>query len=113
MIRSGTTDVHLEVLGFAGRGETAIPSAATLRKGPSEKVVSSFYIQIGSFRHFEGASATQEKYDNFKGYHTIIKDTEYNNARLFRIWLGKFKSEQEAHDFIAHSPFPHAFIVRE
>ncbi len=113
MIRTGTTDGHLEVLGFAGKGETSIPSAAGLQQGPSEKVVSSFYVQIASFRRFEGAAATQEKYDNFQGYHTIIKDTEYNNKRLFRIWLGKFKSEAEARDFIARSPFEHAFIVRE
>ncbi len=113
MIRSGTADVHLEVLGFAGKGEKRIPSAKALKKGPEEKVVSAFYLQIASFRRFEGAAVTQEKYDGYGGYHTIIKDTEYNNARLFRVWFGPFKSEGEARDFIAGSPFAHAFIVRE
>ena len=113
MIKNGTANVHLEVLGFAGKGEHMIPSAAELAHSPKEKVVSSFYVQIGSFRRFEGAARTQEKYEGFKGRHTIIKDTEYNNARLFRVWLGTFKSEEEARDFIADSPFLHAFIVRE
>lgn len=113
MIKSGTADVHLEVLGFAGKGVRTIPTSATLRSGPDHQIVSAFYIQIGVFRRFEGASITQEKYDGMHGYQTIIKDSEYNNERLFRVWLGKFKSEAEARDFIASSPFKHAFIVRK
>lgn len=113
MVGAGTTDVHLEVLGFAGKGVRTIPSESALRSGPSEQVVTSFYVQIGAFRRFEGASITQEKYDGYEGYQTIIKDSEYNNERLFRVWLGKFKSEAEARDFIASSPFEYAFIVRK
>lgn len=113
MISAGTTDVHLEILGFAGKGVKNIPSAKSLRSGPSEQVMSAFYIQIGAFRRFEGAAATQEKFDGKDGYQTIIKDSEYNNERLFRVWLGKFKSEAEARDYIAQSPFEHAFIVRK
>ena len=113
MVGAGTTDVHLEVLGFAGKGERVIPTEAALRAGPAEQIVTAFYVQIGAFRRFEGASITQQKYNGFEGYKTIIKDTEYNNERLFRVWLGKFKSEAEAHDFIASSPFEHAFIVRK
>lgn len=113
MIRAGTADVRIEVLGFAGEGATGIPAEGALRDGPAEKVVSAFFIQIGSFRRFEGAAYTQEKYDNFQGHTTIIKDTEYNGDRLFRVWLGQFQSEQEARDFISASPFEAAFIVRE
>jgi len=112
MIGTGTADVRLEVLGFAGQGVRSIPSEASLRRGPTEQVVTAFYVQIGAFRRFEGASITQEKYDGLKGHKTIIKDSEYNNERLFRVWLGTFKSEDEARDFIASSPFEHAFIVR-
>jgi rare lipoprotein A len=113
MIAGGTTDVHLEILGFAGRNERAIPSAAALRAGPQEQVVSAFYVQIGAFRRFEGAAVTQEKYNGYEGHQTIIKDSEYNNERIFRVWLGKFASEAEARDFIASSPFEYAFIVRK
>ncbi len=113
MIAAGTTDVHLEILGFAGKGERVIPTEAALRSGPTEQIVSAFYIQIGAFRRFEGAVITQEKYSGLGGYKTIIKDSEYNNERLFRVWLGKFKSEAEARDFIATSVFKEAFIVRK
>lgn len=112
IIANGTAAVHLEVLGFAKRGQRIIPSAQQLKSGPTKQVVSAFYIQIGAFRRFEGAAVTQEKYDGLDGYQTIIKDSEYNNERLFRVWLGNFKSEAEARDFIAASPFEHAFIIR-
>jgi len=113
MIGDGTTDVHLEILGFAGKGERTIPTEAALNAGPTEQIVTAFYIQIGAFRRFEGAALTQQKYNGYEGHQTIIKDTEYNNDRLFRVWLGKFESEAEARDFIASSPFEAAFIVRK
>lgn len=113
LVHTGTSDVHLEVLGFAKTGTRHIPTDATLRSGPNQRVVSSFYIQIGAFKNFSGAAITQEKYDGLKGHKTIIKDSEYNNSRLFRVWLGSFASEEEARDFIAASDFAHAFIVRK
>lgn len=113
MLAAGTAPVELEVLGFERKGATAISDLKTLQKGPSEKVAGSFAVQIASFRRIEGAIVTQEKYDSYQGYRTIIKDTEYNNERLFRVWLSGYKSEAEARDFIAQGPFEYAFIVRE
>lgn len=113
MIGTGTAPVRLEILGFADAGTTRIADLSSLRKGPKEKVIESFAVQIGSFRRIEGAMFTQEKYDNTEGYRTIIRDTEYNGERLFRVWLTGFKSEAEARDFKASGPFAHAFIVRE
>jgi rare lipoprotein A len=113
MVASGTAPVELEILGFEKKGSTAISDLKTLKEGPSEQVAGSFAVQIGSFRRIEGAIATQERYDSFQGYRTIIKDTEYNNERLFRVWLSGYKSEAEARDFVAQGPFKHAFIVRE
>lgn len=113
MIASGTAPVKLEILGFEEQGVRTISDVKTLSKGPSEKVVSSFAVQIASFSHIEGAVITQEKYDKTRDYRTIIKDTEYNDKRLFRVWLTGFKSEDEARDFIASGAFEYAFIVRE
>ena len=113
MIAAGTAPVRLEILGFQDKGSVAISSTKALKKGPREKVVSSFAVQIGSFSRIEGAMQTQEKFDNTQGYRTIIKDTEYNDKRLFRVWLKGFKSEDEARDFIASGAFEYAFIVRE
>ncbi len=113
MIGTGTAPVRLDILGFAEEGTTRIADIKTLQKGPSEKLMDSFAVQIASFSRIEGAMVTQEKFDNTQGYRTIIKDTEYNGKRLFRVWLTGFKSEAEARDFKDSGLFAHAFIVRE
>ncbi len=110
--KKGTAPVTLEVLGFEPTNVRTI-DMSRLAKGPKESVLTSFFVQIGSFERFEGAKITKDKYSSFKGYPAIIKDTEYNNKRLFRVWLGGFKSEAEARDFISRGYFPGSFIIRE
>ncbi len=110
--QKGTAPVLLEVLGFEP-GSARTIDMAQLAKGPKESVLSSFFVQIGSFERFEGAMSTKQKYASFNGYSAIIKDTEYNNKRLFRVWLGGFKSEAEARDFISRGYFQGSFIIRE
>lgn len=113
MIKTGTASVRLEILGFEREGATTIPDTKTLQKGPTQKVITSYAVQIGSFSRIEGAIITQEKYNGIDGYNTIIKDTEYNGKRLFRVWMSGFKSENEARDYIDSGRFEYAFIVRE
>ncbi len=112
MTQTGTARVHLEVLGFAGKDDTDIPTQPSLEKGPTEQQIGSFYVQIGSFHYFKGALYTQEKFDGFQNYNTIIKDTVYDDQRLFRVWIGPFQSEPEARDFVKVAPAENAFIVR-
>ncbi len=113
MIGTGTASVELEILGFEKEGSTTISDTKTLRKGPAKKVMTSFALQIGSFSRIEGAIITQEKYDNTNGYRTIIKDTEQDDQRLFRVWMTGLKSEDEARDFKDSGILEYAFIVRE
>ncbi len=113
MLAKGTAKVRLDILGFQEKGKKAIGDLKTLSAGPKEQVIGSYAVQIASFARIEGAVATQEKYDKTEGYRTIIKDTEYNDKRLFRVWLTGFKSENEARDFIAAGHFEYAFIVRD
>ncbi|HEX5329930.1 septal ring lytic transglycosylase RlpA family protein [Sulfuricurvum sp.] len=110
--KHGTAEVTLEVLGFEPSSVRTI-DMARLSKGPKQSVLNNFFVQIGSFERFEGAKITKEKYASFNGYSAIIKDTEYNNKRLFRVWLGGFKSEAEARDFISRGYFQGSFIIRE
>ena len=112
MVGVGTAPVELEVIGFADPDRPNL-SIEALRRRPHAQVINAFYVQIASFRRFEGAMLTQEKHDGFGGYKAIIKDMEVDAQRLFRIWLGTFQSEAEARDFIKTSPFEQAFIVRE
>jgi len=110
--RTGTAPVTLEVLGFEPPSMRTI-DMGRLAKGPQQSVLNSFFVQIGSFERFEGAMTTKQKYASYNGYSAIIKDTEYNNKRLFRVWLGGFKSEAEARDFISRGYFEGSFIIRE
>ncbi len=110
--RSGTGPVRVDVIGFEPSGMRTI-DMASLAKGPRESVLSAFFVQIGAFERFEGAQSIQRQYAAYNGYSAIIKDTEYNNRRLFRVWLGGFKSEAEARDFIAQGHFRGSFIIRE
>ncbi len=110
--QKGTANVTLEVLGFEPSSSRGIDMQA-IAKGPKERMLNSFYVQIGSFERFEGASVTKQKYASFNGYSAIIKDTEYNNKRLFRVWLSGFKSEAEARDFISKGYFQGSFIIGE
>jgi rare lipoprotein A len=112
MVKKGTAKVRLEVIGFEGEQRVASNKA---QPSTPKAVLSydNYALQIGSFTKIEGALATQDAYDGYRGYRTIIKDTEYNNKRVFRVWLNGFKSEEEARDFKENSPFKNAFIVGE
>lgn len=112
VVKHGTALVTLEVLGFEPASARTI-DMQRIAKGPKESVLTNFFVQIGSFERFEGAKVTKEKYTSFNGYSAIIKDTQYNNKRLFRVWLGGFKSEVEARDFISRGYFEGSFIIRE
>lgn len=113
MIGTGTAPVTLEVLGFAGKGKSKIPTARQLKKSPKSVALDEFALQIASFANIDGAIKTQEKYNNTDGYTTVIKDMQGANGRMFKVWLKGFKSEHEARDYKANGIFKGAFIVRE
>ena len=118
MIGTGTAPVKLEILGFAGKGTKRTPATKKeldieLKDSPKTMDMDGFALQIGSFSKIEGALKTQEKYDNTDGYHTMIKDVQTQQGRMFKVVLSGFKSEQEARDYKALGKFKHAFILRE
>lgn len=118
MIATGTAPVKLEILGFAAKGMKKTPETKReleqeLKNSPKMVDMDSFSLQIASFSKIEGALKTQEKYDNTDGYHTVIKDAQTQNGRMFKVVLTGFKSEQEARDYKDLGKFKHAFILRE
>jgi rare lipoprotein A len=108
----GSANVSLEVLGFEPPTSRTIDYVA-IKNGPKSTIISDFAIQIGAFANISGALETQKKYANFQGYSTIIKDSLYNNDKLYRVWLVGFKSEEQARDFKAQGHFSGQFITRE
>lgn len=113
MIGTGTAPVRLEILGFANKGIITIPQRSQLRRGPKIKVLTKFAIQIGAFIYYDGAFKIQKQYNHKNGYSTIIKDTNVNGRRMFKVWLTGFKSEAEARDYKLHHFTKGAFIVQE
>lgn len=112
LVATGTSDVRLEVVGFEPTGEKSI-DYKRIAAGPKQEVVSAFAVQIGAFANIQGALETQKKYASFHGYSAIIKDSQYNSDRLFRVWLRGFRSEAEARDFITQGYFNGQFITGE
>lgn len=112
MIGKGSANVRLEILGFEPSGSRTI-DYKVMAAGPKQEVLNSFAVQIGAFVNIAGAIETQKKYSEFKGYSAIIKDSQYNNDKLFRVWLRGFRSEAEARDFIKQGYFNGQFITRE
>lgn len=113
MIATGTAPVRLKILGFVNKGVVTIPQPSMLQHSPKTKVLTNFAIQIGAFTRYSGALITQKRYNNVDGYKAIIKDTDNNGRRLFKVWLTGFKSEAEARDYIKQKLFHGAFITRE
>ena len=113
MVGKGTASVRLEVLGFESKGSKSIGPKEKLKKVPQESQLANFAIQIGSFSKFDGALATQQKYNGLDGYETIIKDIDNGRSRAFKVWLKGFRSEKEARDYKASSDFQNSFIVRD
>ncbi len=113
MIAKGTAPVEIKILGFETKGKKLIPTKKEMKKAPQKKSITGFAIQIASFSNIEGALKTQEAFDNKDGYSTVIKDTDSENGRIFKVWLKGFKSENEARDYKSQGHFENAFIVKE
>lgn len=112
LVAKGSAPVKLEVLGFEPSDAKSI-DYKRMAKGPKQEVLGSFAVQIGAFANIGGAIETQKKYTSFHGYSAIIKDSQYNNDQLYRVWLRGFRSEAEARDFITKGYFNGQFITRE
>ena len=112
MVGRGTAPVKIEILGFASKDKKKIPTKKQLASLPKQKQLGHFALQIASFSKIDGALLTQQKYNGTDGYSTIIKDVQINGARVFKVWLKGFKSEQEARDYKDLGNFDNAFIVR-
>ena len=113
--KMGIAKVSIEVVGFAGKVESSAAIARQKREHTQKRIVlSNFGVQVGAFRHYEGAKVYQRKYSTmYRRYNTIIRRfDDIDGAPLYRVWLMGFRSEEEARDFKAHNYLKGAFIVR-
>ena len=109
--KTGIARVKLTVLGFAGKVYT--PSAKKSAPPPKVKL-SDFGVQVGAFRHYEGAEAYRRRYQALAGnrYRVIIRKFQVGGAPLYRVWVMGFDSAEEARDFIRDHGIAGGFLVR-
>ncbi len=113
--RMGIAKVSIQVVGFAGKVQSAATIAKAKRTHTQTRVrLSNFGIQVGAFRLYSGAQTYKRKHANlYSGYRSIIrKFYDVNGAPLYRVWLMGFKSEEEVRDFKNTHDLTSAFVVR-
>ena len=113
--RMGIAKVSIEVLGFAGKIESAVTVARNKKMHKQTRVaLSNFGVQVGAFRRREGAQVYKRQHTGmYENYKPVIKRfSDVDGAPLYRVWLMGFRSEQEARDFKNNNDLAGAFIVR-
>ena len=113
--RMGIAKVSIEVLGFAGKIESAATIARNKKMHKQTRVaLSNFGVQVGAFRRREGAQVYKRQHTGmYENYKPVIKRfSDVDGAPLYRVWLMGFRSEQEARDFKNNNDLAGAFIVR-
>ena len=113
--RMGIAKVSIQVVGFAGK----VQSAATIAKRKKSKtetrvLLSNFGVQVGAFKRRQGAELTKDMFAKmYTKYKPVIKTfADVDGEPLYRVWLMGFGSEQEARDFKDGNALEGAFIVR-
>ena len=112
----GTAPVRIEILGFSKDLKTGGSYKKPVSSGYKEhKRIGNFYVQIGSFRNFDGAKRYQERYTKLgERYGTIIKTAQVRGDTVYKVALSGFSSEEEARNYIEeNSGFENAFIIRD
>ncbi len=96
MVKTGTVNVRLTVIGF--NAKVAVSNSEKKQK----MSVGNYFLQVGVFSKRLGAETTKRKFKMIldeNRYRIVIKDDYINNKKIKRVLIGGFKSEQEAVDF--------------
>ncbi len=107
MVKKGTARVKVTILGFNAK------IATTKEERETGATAGEYYIQVGAFRRMEGAKATKRKFELVldSKYYTEIKKGEYKGEAINRVWIGGFRSEDEANDFKHKNGLDTAMII--
>ncbi|MEA3512548.1 MAG: septal ring lytic transglycosylase RlpA family protein [Campylobacterota bacterium] len=107
MVKKGTANVKVTVLGFNGK------IATTLKEKEEVASLGNYYVQVGVFSKSEGANITKRKFELIleKEYSVIIKDSKLDDRDVKRVWVSGFRSENEAIDFKESNSLNGAMII--
>jgi rare lipoprotein A len=110
MVKKGTANVRLTVLGFNGK------IAQTYDELHETQSVGNYYIQVGVFSKLAGAQITKQKFEMIldkNRYKVIFKDDELNGKKVKRVWISGFQSEEEAKDFKEENNLNSAMLIAQ
>jgi rare lipoprotein A len=115
--RMGIAKVSIQVVGFAGKVQSAATIAKRKKTNTETRIkLSNFGIQVGAFKRYEGAKITKKMFAAmYTKYKPVIKkfdNVDGSGEPLYRVWLMGFGSEQEVRDFKDCNDLNGAFIVR-
>lgn len=127
MVKVGTAKVRLEIIGFGGvinkdnkqeaqnvQSDDVLSNEFKVDSTPKSVSGGAFAIQVGAFRHKEGAQVTQERFSHMPPYQSVIQEFELDNAPIYRVFLRGFQSEQEARDFLKkNTQIQGGFFIRD
>jgi rare lipoprotein A len=107
MVKKGTANVRLTILGFHGN------IARTSSQKNEVMSVGTYYVQVGAFSKYNGAKITQRKFKNLipDRYNVIIRKN--NKDGLNRVWISGFRSEDEARNFREENGLQGAMIIAQ
>jgi rare lipoprotein A len=120
--KTGTATVRLVVVGFDGLTaksakkmeptHQAVAQALTQEKEKEKRAVSNYAIQIGAFKANESAQRFASENATVDGvYKSVVKEYGQAGQKMYRVFLGGFRSEAEARDFLKKERFKGAFIM--
>lgn len=109
MVRKGTAKVKITILGFNGK------IARTQKQKTQTATVNRYFLQIGSFRKYNGAKTIKRKFEialNSR-YNVIIKKGIYLQKPINRVFIVGFRSQEEAKDFKTKNGLNTAMIIAQ
>ena len=110
MVKKGTAQVKLTVLGFHGK------IAKTAEEKSEVQSVGNYYVQVGVFSKIAGANATKRKFEMIldeNKYRVVLKDGYLNDNKIKRVWISGFRSEGEARDFKEANNLQGAMVIAQ
>ncbi len=109
MVKKGTAQVVVTVLGFHGK------IAKTQEEKNEVQSVGNYYLQVGVFSKKAGANITKRKFAMILDdkYNIILKNDMLNNKKITRVWISGFRSEQEVEDFKEANDLNSAMLIAQ
>ncbi len=107
MVKKGTANVRLTILGFHGK------VARTTSQKNEVMSVGKYYVQVGAFSKYEGAKITQRKFKNMISdkYSAIVRKNSKDHYS--RVWISGFRSEAEAKNYRENNGLEGAMIIAQ